>query len=149
MRNSPYKLGFAQKGMSRRILSVGYDQVSLTLRNWVLERAGYTVLPANSKEQALQLLQREACELIVVAGSLARPDLMEIVSANANRAPILWLNGGARQELPGISAYMALLDGPDVLLDHVRQLLGEPKPARTAGWHPLMEKQQPHPKRRA
>lgn len=135
--------------MSRRILSVGYDQVSLTLRNWVLERAGYTVLPANSKQQTLQLLQQEPCELIVIAGSLSRPDLMEIVSANANRAPILWLNGGARQELAGISAYMALLDGPDVLLDHVRRLLGEPKPAQAAAWHPLMEKQPQHPKRRA
>ena len=134
--------------MSRRILSVGYDQVSLTLRNWVLERAGYTVLPANSKLQALQLLQQEPCDLVVIAGSLSRLDMTEIVSAASGRAPILWLCGGAREELPGISAYMALLDGPDVLLDNLRRLLGEAKPAQTASLHALLKKQQ-HAKRRA
>lgn len=138
-----------EQGMSRRILSVGYDQVSLTLRNWVLERAGYFVLPANSKHEAMQLLEQEPCELIVIAGGLSKEDLIDIVSANAGRAPVLWLFSGSRQELPGISAYMALLDGPEGLLDNVRQLLGEPKPAQAAGWHTLLDKQQQHPKRRA
>jgi CheY-like chemotaxis protein len=135
--------------MSRRILSVGYDQVSLTLRNWVLERAGYTVLPANSKLEALQLLEQEPCDLVVIAGSLSKLDISEIVSAAAGRAPILWLGGGAREELAGISAYMALLDGPDVLLDNVGQLLGQAKPAQTARLRPILKKQQQNSKRRA
>lgn len=119
--------------MRRRILSVGYNRAGLTLRNWVLERAGYEVLPANSKTEAVQLLQFETCDLIVIAGNLDRTDILEIVSASARRTPILWMFVGSREDVPGISAYMPLLDGPEELLNNIRRLLVEPMPV--AGAH--------------
>jgi CheY-like chemotaxis protein len=135
--------------MSRRIVSVGYDHAALTLRDWVLERAGYTVLPANSKRRALKLLQQESCDLVVVAGNIPKADLLQIVRASGGRMPVLWLFSGSHEDLPGISAYMPLLDGPEELLNNVHQLLVAPRPMQTAGWHPFLAKQQQHPKRRA
>lgn len=135
--------------MSRRIVSVGYDQAALTLRDWVLERAGYTVLPANDKPQALKLLEQESCDLVLVAGHIPKLDLLEIVNATKSRMPILWLFSGTREELPGIAACMPLLDGPEELLNKVGELLAAPRPMQTAAWHPVEAKQQQHPKRRA
>src|SRR5262249_22669830 len=135
--------------MSRGIVSIGYDHAALTLRDWVLERAGYAVLPASSKRQALRLLKREDCDLVVVAGSIPRPDLIEIVRASKGRMPILWLYSTAHEDLPGITAYMPLLDGPEELLNRVRLLLAEPRPVQPVGWHPILAKPQQHPKRRA
>lgn len=126
--------------MPRRILSVGYDHVSLTLRNWVLERAGYEVVSASSKLEALQFMQNEACDLIVIAGNLPQNDLMEVASANQS-IPILWLFVGAREDVPGVTAYMPLLDGPEELLTKVRQLLAQSTPRKPARLHPFLGKQ--------
>src|SRR5919204_5144574 len=132
--------------MSRRIVSVGYDQVSLTLRNWVLERAGYQVIAASSKEDALLALKQEGCDLFIIAGVIPTADIRELVVALSGNAPMLWLFDGAREELPGISAYMPLLDGPEELLDRVGQLLAKPKPVAAADWR-LLAKQPHHSKR--
>lgn len=114
--------------MPGKILSVGYERAGLLLRNWVLERAGYYVLPATSKDQALSLLRLQGCDLLLVAGTIPRAHIDEIVSAVPQNVPILSMFGGTRIEVPGITAYMPLLDGPEAMLSHVRQLLAEPMP---------------------
>jgi PAS domain S-box-containing protein len=121
--------------MPGKILSVGYERAGLLLRNWVLERAGYYVLPATSKDQALSLLRLQRCDLVIIAGSIPKEHLAQIVSAAPKGLPILSMFGGARIEAAGISAYMPLLDGPEVMLNTVRQLLAEPMPVRSADAH--------------
>ncbi len=114
--------------------------MSLTLRNWVLERAGYEVVSASSKLEALQFIQKQACDLIVIAGSLPRKEIMEVAGATQS-TPILWLFVGAREDVPGVAAYMPLLDGPEELLGKVEQLLAESAPMKPTAWNPLMGKQ--------
>jgi PAS domain S-box-containing protein len=122
--------------MPGKILSVGYERAGLLLRNWVLERAGYYVLPATSKDQALSLLRLQRCDLVVVAGTIPKEHLAEIVSAAPKSLPILSMFGGTRIEVAGITAYMPLLDGPEVMLNTVRQLLSEPMPVKGVHAHP-------------
>lgn len=121
--------------MPGKILSVGYERAGLLLRNWVLERAGYYVLPATSKDQALSLLRLQHCDLVVIAGTIPKEHVLEIVSAAPKSLPILSMFGGTRIEVDGITAYMPLLDGPEVMLSTVRQLLVEPMPVQSAHTH--------------
>lgn len=121
--------------MPGKILSVGYERAGLVLRNWVLERAGYYVLPATSKDQALSLLRLQRCDLVLIAGTIPKEHLTEIVNAAPKSVPILSMFGGTRIEVPGISAYMPLLDGPEVMLNTVRQLFAEPMPVQSAHAH--------------
>jgi PAS domain S-box-containing protein len=114
--------------MPKRIISIGYNRAGLTLRNWVLERAGYEVLSASTVKQSLELLRTASYDLVIVAGSIPPVKIMHIVSASKPDAPILWLFIGPREDLPGITDYMPLLDGPEELLEHVRRLLAQPKP---------------------
>jgi PAS domain S-box-containing protein len=118
--------------MPGKILSVGYERAGLLLRNWVLERAGYYVLPATSKDQALSLLRLQGCDLLLIAGTIPKAHIDEIVSAVPQNVPILSMFGGTRIEVPGITAYMPLLDGPETMLSQVRQLLAEPMPIKSA-----------------
>jgi PAS domain-containing protein len=118
--------------MPGKILSVGYERAGLLLRNWVLERAGYYVLPATSKDQALSLLRLQHCDLLVIAGTIPKEHVAEIVNATPKSVPILSMFGGTRVEVAGITAYMPLLDGPEAMLNTVRQLLAEPVPAKSA-----------------
>ena len=115
-----------REAMSKKILSIGYDRAALTLRNWVLERAGYEVLSAGTRSESLNLLAKQNCDLIVLAGSIRNADVLEIVSAANGKVPILWLFSSPREDLPGIAGYMPLLDGPEELLSNVRRLLAEP-----------------------
>jgi CheY-like chemotaxis protein len=119
----------ALTGQNSLILSVHADFAALFSRYRLLSAAGYGVLSAADRDDALELFSSNPVDLVVLEYALPMMDGGLVAGAMKElkpKVPIVLVSG---YEVPeGSLDFVDLLvresDGPTVLLDAIRQLLG-------------------------
>jgi CheY-like chemotaxis protein len=112
----------------RVVLCVDDEQTPLILRKLVLEKAGYSVLTANSATEALEILSREPVDLLLsdqlMPGAVGT-ELARKVKAVYPQLPIIVLSGV--NEIPadaGIAdLFLSKVEGPEILCQKISWLL--------------------------
>ncbi len=111
---------------SPNILSVSRDAMLLASRNAVLRSAGYVVETTMQDDQALEILKRGGIDGVVLGDSI-KPDqrnaLARAIKELAPKVPILVLKISGEDAPPEAAACMDSLDGPEVLLQKLSQIL--------------------------
>jgi len=74
-----------------RILSVDFDPAVLSSRNAILERAGYTVIPACKTQEFRDLLQGERFDLALLGTSISMPEKRQISAEVKKVNPQVWV----------------------------------------------------------
>lgn len=111
------------------ILCVDDEQIALLVRQRVLEKSGYEIIPANSVDQALEILASRSVDLVLT--DLLMPGKTGAVLANEAKVrwpetPVVVISGV--NEIPeGLSARLFLnkLEGPAYLCEKLREVLLE------------------------
>jgi hypothetical protein len=138
--------------MATTLLSVGTNHSLLGIRNLVLVKSGFNVIPAKSAAAALNVIQTAQLHAVVVGHSLSR-SLKEQVTWAAKQkslAVIVLHTNPYEQPVANADANLCGIDGAARIVDVLRELLarsGQPptnhpltrenKGAsvfRTAGW---------------
>ncbi|MBV9608351.1 MAG: response regulator [Acidobacteria bacterium] len=110
------------------ILVVDDNRIALMSRRFVLERAGYTVLPATDVPEALDVVHAHAVDVVLMdyylpsgTGEDARRRMKHIRPG----MPILVLSGAAEmpEDLSNIDLFLSKLDGPEHLLEAIRRFV--------------------------
>jgi CheY-like chemotaxis protein len=118
---------------NRHILVVDDDPQVLKLFVLILTRAEYLVAAANSGQVALQILDQQLVDLVILDLSMPQPDGFEILKAVRIQRPdikILVISGYVTgdllkaSELFGATASLSKIDAPKQLLKAVNGLLG-------------------------
>src|SRR5277367_5456265 len=113
------------------ILCVDDEQIALLVRQRVLEKAGYEVIPANSVDQALEILGSRSVDLVLTDFLMPRKtgaELADEAKLHWPEIPVVVISGV--NEIPeGLSACLFLnkLEGPVYLCESVREVLLEPE----------------------
>jgi response regulator RpfG family c-di-GMP phosphodiesterase len=116
-----------ESSSSPRILSVSRDAVLLASRNAVLRQAGYTVFATMKNEEAIALAQDESIDAVVLGDSILsaeRDELARAIHEVSARIPIVLLKCPGERPPAEATACMDSLDGPEVLLGKLREVLG-------------------------
>jgi CheY-like chemotaxis protein len=112
------------------ILCVDDEQIALLVRQRVLEKAGYEVIPANSVDRALEILGSRSVDLVLtdfLMPGKTGAELAAEAKLHWPEIPVVIMSGV--NEIPeGLSAYLFLnkLEGPVYLCEKVREVLLEP-----------------------
>jgi CheY-like chemotaxis protein len=109
------------------ILCVDDEQIALLMRQRVLEKAGYEVIPASSASHALEIFGSRSVDLVLT--DLLMPgktgaELADEVKLRRPEIPVVVISGV--NEIPqGLSADLFLnkLEGPVYLCEKVREVL--------------------------
>lgn len=126
--------------MSKKILVIDDDPSMLKLAKYNLEKEGYDVVTAASGSQGLQVAREENPDLLVVDVLLPGMDGFTVCRLlrydhKFKHLPIIFLTGRISDEHKklgeevGANEYLTKPYRPDVLLEKVKGLLGEPDPA--------------------
>lgn len=122
---------------SYRVLLVDHDRTTLEMAQIRLEVAGYTVFAARNGGAALDLLEREEIDGVVLERHLAAMASLQVLEALGSRLPVLLVGRGLTDEdIEAAAGYgvcgglMKPFSGAD-LLERVDRLLagGAPAPA--------------------
>jgi DNA-binding response OmpR family regulator len=116
--------------MPASILSIGIDQELLPLRNLVLRQVGgYAVQQQSDLSRVLRVFMDGDFDLVILCHSIPANERQRIASAiKAARPSTLVLVVRADGEATGVAdGSVHSLDGPEVLLQSVRELLSRPK----------------------
>lgn len=117
---------------SKTILVVDDDPSILRLFEAILRRGGYSVIGTDSGRKALEILQGQTVNLVVLDISMPEPDGFEVLKTIRASAPGLRIMavsgfmGGALLDAAkclGASATLNKTDAPTQLLRRVNQLL--------------------------
>lgn len=114
--------------MERVILCVDDEATALAIRKLVLEHAGFRVIPASSAQQAIEILNSEAVDLVLsdhVMPETTGAALAAMVKQLQPQIPFLLLSG-VNDLPPGAEAadgFMSKLEGPEAMISKVRALL--------------------------
>lgn len=110
------------------ILCVEDEQNSLMVRSRVLEKAGYSVIPADSATEALAILRSNAVDLVLtdlLMPGMTGADLAREVKTHYPSIPVMLFSGV--NELPPEHEYADLfvskLEGPAFLCEKVAEIL--------------------------
>lgn len=113
------------------ILCVDDEQNPLTLRKFVLQKAGYEVLTANSGKQALEVVATRHVDLVLsdhLMPGMQGTELAQQLKAEHPKLPIILISGV--NELPAGSAianaFVSKIEGPDALCKEVAAILNLP-----------------------
>ena len=107
-----------------RVLSLSSNPELQTLRNFVLISEGFQVVSPQSKPGALEAIERESFDCLVLCHSLSENSCAELSRAFKHRnaescvihiVPTSWTEKCANADLS-----IAGLDGPDALIEAVR-----------------------------
>lgn len=123
------------------ILCVDDEQTPLTLRRFVLEKAGYSVVTAGSAEEALEILSRQPVDLLLsdqlMPGTIGT-ELARKAKAAHPQLPVIVLSGV--NEIPSdaefADLFLSKVEGPEALCEKISALLlgklvpGGEKPGR-------------------
>jgi CheY-like chemotaxis protein len=120
--------------MSQRkavILCVDDEQNPLTLRKFVLQKAGYEVVTASSGKEALELAASRHVDLVLsdhLMPGMQGTELAQQLKAQHPNLPVILISGV--NELPPGSAvanaFVSKIEGPDALCKEVATILNLP-----------------------
>lgn len=122
---------------SYRVLIVDHDRTTLEMAQIRLEVAGYTVFAARNGVAALDILEKEQIDGVVLERHLAAMASLQVLEALGSRLPVLLVGRGLTDEdVEAAAGYgvcgglMKPFSGAD-LLERVDRLLagGAPEPA--------------------
>jgi hypothetical protein len=122
--------------MQPAILSIARETLASPIRNAVLARAGYSVIPAFSAAAALKILhQRHVCAIIIAHCVSDRDCRLLCTEAHRRGVPSVVLDpyeqmGSDRQEL-----HISPLDSPQGLLDALASLIVHNREVCILGQH--------------
>ena len=110
------------------ILCVDDEENQLAVRKLVLEKVGYSVLTANSGQEALDLLALHQINLVLsyhLMPGLTGTELARQIKARNPEMPVILIS--AVNEIPADAAYadlfMSKLDGPVAMCQNISALL--------------------------
>jgi CheY-like chemotaxis protein len=110
------------------ILCVDDECIALNLRKAVLEKWGYTVVPANSGKEALQLIERQPVDLVLtdlLMPGLSGTDVAREIKRLRPDVPVVLLSGV--NEIPEdaniADMFLSKVEGPQVMLEKISQML--------------------------
>ena len=113
------------------ILCVDDEQNPLTLRKFVLQKAGYDVLTASSGKEALELVASRKVDLVLsdhLMPGMQGTELAKQLKAEHPKLPVILISGV--NELPAGSAianaFVSKSEGPDALCKEVAAILDLP-----------------------
>jgi CheY-like chemotaxis protein len=113
------------------ILCVDDEENPLVLRKYVLQKAGYDVVTANSGKQALELAASRDVDLVLsdhLMPGMNGTDLAQQLKARHPNLPVILISGV--NELPAGStfanAFLSKIEGPDALCKEVAAILNLP-----------------------
>jgi PAS domain S-box-containing protein len=112
------------------ILAVDDEHSGLYFRQLILEHAGYTVLSATGVDEALRLFLSNPVDLVVTDHLLGRQvgtEMAREMKRSKPSVPVIVLSGTSSipQPLMDVDAFLSKNEGPEQLLELVKQLLGE------------------------
>jgi len=112
------------------ILAVDDEHSGLYFRQLILEHAGYTVLSATGIDEALRLFRSNPVDLVVTDHLLGRrvgTEMVREMKRSKPSVPVIVLSGTSSipQPLVEVNAFLSKSEGPEQLLELVKQLLGE------------------------
>ncbi len=124
--------------MPARILLVEDSPTILNLLSMVLRQYGFAVNTAYDGVEALEILSHEKADLIITDVNMPRMDGFTLISrVRAQKAlakvPIIVLSTESedhdrqRGEAAGADLYLTKPVQPQVLVEHVRRLMGQPR----------------------
>jgi two-component system, OmpR family, response regulator CpxR len=110
------------------ILCVDDEENQLTMRKYLLESKGYTVLAASSGQEALDLLASEQVDLVLsdhLMPGLTGVELTRQIKLHNPELPVILIS--ALNEIPAGSEYadlfMSKLDGPVAMCQNIANML--------------------------
>ncbi len=113
------------------ILCVDDEENPLVLRKYVLQKAGYEVVTANSGKEALQVAASRNFDLVLsdhLMPGMNGTELAQQLKARHPQLPVILISGV--NELPTGSdfanAFVSKIEGPDVLCKEVAAILNLP-----------------------
>jgi len=113
------------------ILCVDDEENPLTLRKFVLQKAGYEVLTASSGKEALEIVASHKVDLVLsdhLMPGMHGTELAQQLKAQHPKLPVVLISGV--NELPAGSAianaFVSKIEGPDALCKEVAAILNLP-----------------------
>jgi CheY-like chemotaxis protein len=119
------------------ILAVDDNRIALMSRRLLLESAGYTVVVASDAAEAVDIVHRQAVDLVLMDyylpsgnGSEARREMKIAQPA----MPILVLSGVTElpEDLSNVDLFLSKLDGPEHLIATLRKFIPPKKSPKAA-----------------
>ena len=110
--------------MPEIVLAVGFDPSLMTIRDLVLQSAGYAVVEASSLKEAVDHFQSGDFDLVLLCHSVPAGDrerLASLIRASGSRIPIVSI-AGSFGECDAFSN-ATLEDGPNKFLAGIREVL--------------------------
>jgi DNA-binding NtrC family response regulator len=116
-----------QPNRGKKLLLLSADPELSSLRRHVLVHAGFTVARAESRKEALQLLEQEKFDVLVISYSMSQENITEMAelfrSHNSN-SPIVTVAKGGWQDLKiEFDAAVTGDEGPEALIETVETAL--------------------------
>ncbi len=112
--------------MTKRILSVSYDEPLLKTRELLLARHGFDVTSALGFTEARELCKTDGFDLFILGHSIPESDQRELIQTfrQKNHAPVLVLLRGTERQLEPADHHVSAFD-PAVLEKKVQEILGD------------------------
>lgn len=112
--------------MSKRILSVSYDESLLSTRQLILQHAGYEVTSALGFTDALEHCKKGEFDLVLIGHSIPREDKQTLVKVTrmVSQAPVLSILRPTSAPLAEADYSVQSADGPEALVAAVDKALG-------------------------
>jgi CheY-like chemotaxis protein len=118
------------------VLAIGFDLSLMTIRDLVLQSAGYAVVEASSLEEAVDHFQSGDFDLVLLCHSVPAADrerLASLIRASGSRIPIVSIAGSLGE--CDAFANSTLEDGPNKFLAGIRDALSNAKNGNGANRH--------------
>ncbi len=116
-----------------RVLSIGSEYTVLSTRNRVLEAAGFEVISCFHPAGAMQKIESESFEAVVLGDSLTGEMRLVLLRAIKQMKPdvpviVVYQTGDFGEDINAADANCEALDGPEQLINTVSRALGfEPR----------------------
>jgi DNA-binding response OmpR family regulator len=109
------------------ILCISYEPALGQTRQWLLEKAGFSVTSALGLTEAVSQCRKAAFDLVLIGHSIPKGDRMALVIEIRKRkkSRIVSIHLHTEDPLPGMDGSVDAADGPETLLAAVRAALAE------------------------
>jgi len=106
----------------RKVVSIGGEPELLWLRHAVLQTAGFDVLTTESEADALAIIRRGECRVLLVCYSLSLGVLRRVVKAFRSHCPngsIVAITNAQLNEPHFADSFVYGVEGPEVLIQSI------------------------------
>ena len=106
----------------RKVVSIGGEPELLWLRHAVLQTAGFDVLTTESEADALAIIRRGECRVLLVCYSLSLGVLRRVVKAFRSHCPygrIVAITNTQLNEPDFADSFVYGVEGPEVLIQSI------------------------------